>query len=574
MKKLWNYFGMYKKQVTLCFVATLMESIFFLMIPKLMSRIFDIGLRNQDKSYIYQNGGIMILFAAIAMIIGIYENYVSAIAAQGLGSNLRETLFDKVMDFSSANTDQFTNSSLITRMNSDVNAVQTGAIQFMRMIFVGGWRIVIALILAVQINARLTIIIVGTIIIFLIFLMVAMRLVMPWFSAMQKEMDDLNKKTQDNARAQRVVKAFVRKEYEKEKFNEPNSRLTKILGKANGILMSIVPFSAVALNGTIAAVLWFGGRQTGIGAMGFGDLNTFLSYAMQVCAAIGMVVICAGQLGKAVIAAGRVFEVIDSSPIIHNPIKNTDLMPKSGEVQFKNVSFQYTESDPKPTLDRINLVVPSGQFLAVVGSTGEGKSSLLGLISRLYDVNSGLVSVGGYDVKDYSLENLREAVAYVPQNNVLFSGTIRDNIRWGNPNASNDEIISACVAAQAHEFIMSLEKGYDTWIEQGGTNISGGQRQRLCIARALAKKSNILLLDDSTSALDTTTEAKILNCLRTDYKDTTVLLVAQKISSVIDADAILVLDKGTISGLGTHEELLRSNKVYQEIYQSQIKEAA
>jgi len=574
MKRLWNYFGMYKKRVILCFTATFMESIFFLMIPTLMSRIFDIGLNNQDKPYIYQTGGIMILCAVMAMIIGVYENYVSAIASQGLGSNLREALFNKVMDFSSANTDQFTNSTLITRLNSDVNAVQTGAIQFMRMIFVGGWRIVIALILAVRINARLTLIIVGTIIIFLTFLMIAMRLVMPWFSVMQKQMDDLNKKTQDNTRAQRVVKAFVRREYEKEKFNKPNLRLTKILLKSNGIIMSIVPLSAVVMNGTIAAVLWFGGKQTGVGTMGFGELNTFLSYAMQVCAAIGMVAVCAGQLGKAVAAARRVFEVLETSPVIQNSTKNTDLMIRSGEIQFRNVSFQYTKKDPKKALDKIDFAVPSGQFWAIIGSTGEGKSSLLSLISRQYDTSSGTVSVGGYDVKDYSLETLREAVAYVPQNNVLFSGTIRENIRWGNPTASDDEIVSVCAVAQAHEFIMGFEKGYDTWIEQGGTNVSGGQRQRLCIARALAKKANILLLDDSTSALDTTTEAKLLNCLRTDYKDTTVLLVAQKISSVINADAILVLDKGEISGLGTHEELLRNNKVYQEIYQSQIKEVA
>jgi len=573
VKKIWNNFGRYKKQVTLCFIATLIEATFFLMKPTFMSRIFDIGLGNQDKAYIYRTGGIMILCAVIAMAIGIYENHVSAIAGQGLGSNLRESLFDKIMDFSSANTDQFTNSSLITRLNSDVNAVQTGAIQFMRMIFVGGWRIVIALILAVRINAKLTLIIVGTIIIFLTFLIVAMRLVMPWFSTMQEELDDLNRKTQDNTHAQRVVKAFVRKKHEETKFNEPNSKLTKILGKANGIIMSIVPLSAVVMNGTIAAVLWFGGRQTGYGTMGFGELNTFLSYAMQVCAAIGMVAVCAGQLGKATAAAGRIFEVIDSSPAIHDPISNVGLMPKSGEIQFTNVSFQYTENDLQPALDTVSFVVPSGQFLAIVGSTGEGKSSMLSLIPRLYDAGKGVVSVGGYDVKDYSLENLREAVAHVPQNNVLFSGTIKENIRWGNPNASEDEIVSACIAAQAHDFITNLEQGYDTWIEQGGTNVSGGQRQRLCIARALVKKASILLLDDSTSALDTTTEAKIRKTLQTEYKGTTILLVAQKISSVIDADAILVLDKGKISGLGTHEELLKNNKVYQEIYYSQIKEA-
>lgn len=574
MKKIWNCFEVYKKQVLLCFIATLAEAIFFLMIPTFMSQLFDIGLGNQDKLYIYQKGGVMILFAVVAMLIGIYENHLSAIAAQGLGLNLREALFNKIIDFSAANIDQFTGSSLITRLNSDVNAVQAGALQFMRMIFVGGWRIVIALILAVRINAGLTWIIVLTIVVFLAFLIIAMRLVMPWFLAMQEEVDVLNKYTQDNTKSQRVVKAFVREQYEEEKFNKPNSQLTEILGKANGILMSIVPFSAIVMNATIAAVLWFGGKQTGYGRMGFGELNTFFSYAMQVCAAIGMVSICAGQLGKALTAASRIFEVLDTPSVIQNSITKDTLVPQSSEIQFDHVSFRYTDKHTNPALDKINLVVPSGQILAIIGSTGEGKSSLINLVARLYDADEGVVRVGGYDVKKYSLETLRENIAYVPQNNILFSGTIRENIKWGNPGASEEEIVSACIAAQAHEFITSLENGYDTWIEQGGSNVSGGQRQRICIARALVKQASILLLDDSTSALDATTEAKVRDSLRTSYTNTTILLVAQKISSIKEADAILVLDRGQISGLGTHEELLKNNKIYQEIYHSQIKEVA
>ncbi len=572
IKEIWKSFGGYKKFVILCMVGSLIEVVCSLMVPTVMAKIFDTGIAHQDKAYIIHQGCVMIVFALSAMAVGIYNAYGGAIAAQGLGANIRKKLYSHVMSLSQANIDQFTGSSLITRLSSDVNAVQAAVYQFIRSVVYAFFMIVVALTLAVRLNAKLSLIIVAGIVLFSIVLAIIFRFAVPKFGVMQEKTELLNQVTQENIFAQRVVKAFVRHDYEKSKFRRPNHDLQKISGNVFGLMFLIMPLSTLMMNGGTAAILWFGGKKSGFGGtIGIGDLNTFLSYSLQIFGAIMLLSIMTAQIGRAIVSAKRIYEVLAVKPEVQDKSKHEYMHVKSSELKFNQVSFNYTKDAPVPALSDIDLTIPSGQFLAIVGSTGEGKSSLAKLIPRLYDATTGSLLLGNHDVREYSLETLREQIAMVPQHNTLFSGTIRENILWGKQDAGEEEIIEACKAAQAHGFIMNFPEGYDTRIEQGGTNVSGGQRQRLCIARALVKGAGILILDDSTSALDTVTEKKIQNALREQYRTMTILLIAQKISSVQNADRILVLDNGRISGLGTHEELLQTNQIYQEIFESQKK---
>lgn len=572
IKRVWEAFGNYKKYVILCIFTTFFEATAYLTIPTFMAHVFDFGIANKNSSYIIRAGIIMVILALSAMVIGLLGNYASSLSAQGIGFNLRGSLFDHIMDFSSSNIDNFTESSLITRLNGDVNSIQTAIVQIMRMLFSGTWRILIALILAFFINAKLTLILVIGIIAFFLCLMLIFGLTMPWFPILQKETDRLNLVTQENTIALRVVKTFIRESYEEKKFNTPNSKLVNIMENAYGKMLSIMPMSTLVMNGMLTAVLWFGGMQAGTENMGFGSLTTFLSYSIQVSSSFFLLTLVSGQLGKAATCIKRIYEVIDYRPVIKNDKQKTELLMKKGEIELNNVCLKYIENNSMPPLSGINLKIPAGMFVGIIGSTGAGKSSLINLIPRLYDVSEGTIRIDGLDIHKYTLNNLRAAITIVPQSNVLFSGTIRENLKWGKPDATDEEITAVCKAAQAYDFIMKLPKGYDTWLEQGGSNLSGGQRQRLCIARALIKNAKILLMDDCTNALDTITEIKIREKLRKDYNKLTTLLIAQKISSVKDADMIIVLDDGKISGVGTHNQLLTKNQVYREINNSQAKE--
>lgn len=573
-KKIWKAFGSYKKYVILCIFTTFFEAASYLAIPTFMAHIFDFGLANKDSSYVIRTGAIMITLALSAMAIGLLGNYASSLCAQGLGFNLRESLFEHIMNFSSQDIDDFTTSSLITRLNSDVNSIQTAIIQIMRMLFSGTWRIIIALILAFFINAKLTLILIAGIIVFFLCLMLIFGLTMPWFPILQQETDKLNLVTQENIMAQRVVKTFIREDHEETKFNTPNTKLVNIMEHAYGKMLSIMPASTLVMNGMITAVLWFGGMDVGIGNMGFGSLTTFLSYSIQVSSSFFLLTLVSGQLGKAATCIKRIYEVIDYKSAIEDSKHQTHQLVKTGKIEFENISLKYSENTSIYALSEINIAISAGLFVGIIGSTGSGKSSLINLIPRLYDASEGVIRIDGIDIHKYSLNNLRASVATVSQDNVLFSGTIRENIKWGNPNATNEEIITVCKAAQADAFITKLPKGYDTWVEQGGSNFSGGQRQRLCIARALIKNAKILLMDDCTNALDTITEMKIRKALQRDYSQMTTLLISQKISSVKDTDMIIVFDNGKISGIGNHEFLLNENQIYREIYNSQTKEVS
>jgi len=563
-------FGKYKKYAIFCVVATLLEAITYLMVPTFMSRIFDVGLANNDRNYIFRIGILMIVLSLLAMGLGIYENYASAVSSQGMGMNIRLKLFNRIIDLSPEKLDKFSESTLITRLNSDVNAIQTATMQFMRMFLNGFWRVLVAIILAAFINVKLSFILIAGIIIFTFVMAFVFGLVMPWFSKMQNELDQINRVTNENIIAQRIIKLFNRKTHEEEKFNEPNQKLTVYMSKGYGIMMIIMPFTTLIMNGIIAAILWFGGIKTGFGIIGVGDLNAFLSYAVQVCGALSLISMVSVQIGKAITSSGRVMEVlkVQSDSINTDDIKHTI---QNADITFKNVSFTY-KGNTTPTLEDINFSIKPGSFVGVIGSTGEGKTTLVNLLLRFYEVNKGAITIDGNNINNYSIKYLREKIALVSQKNVLFSGSIKENIRWGNPNASDFNIQKACEAAQAGNFINHLAENYDTHVEQGGLNFSGGQRQRLCIARALIKNPKVLILDDSTSALDQLTEAAIRKTLNEDYKEVTKIMISQKISSIESCDLIIVLNGGKVNGLGTHAELLNNNSIYQEIYNSQKKE--
>lgn len=567
---IWKNMKGYKKYVWLCCIGSLFEVTCSLMVPTLVYKIFDVGIVEQNKGYITRIGFIMSGFAIAAMIVGIGNAYGSATVAQGLGANLRNHLFEKIMYLSAGDIDRFSAASLITRLSSDVIAVQIAALQFMRSVLYAFYMIIMALVLAFRLNWHLAMIIVIGIIIFSLVLTIIFHFAIPQFSDMQKSTEHLNQVTQENISAQRVVKAFVSQENEETKFRRPNHDLQRISGSVMGLMLLIMPLSILMMNIGVVSILWFGGTQTGInGSIGIGELNTFLSYALQTFGALMLLALMTAQIGRAVISMKRIIQVLETHPEVIDSAKDNIHHIMSGELSFERVSFKYTEDDPIPALSGIDISIPTGQFFAVLGSTGEGKSTLTKLVYRMYNATEGNVLIDKQNINAYTLKELRENIGVVPQKNVLFRGTIKDNIRWGKEGASDEEIVNACKAAQIHTFIMSLPKAYETQIEQGGSNLSGGQRQRLCIARTLIKNPKILILDDSTSALDTLTEKNIQSMLQEQYKDTTILLIAQKITSVMCADKILVLDKGKVMGIGKHEDLLKNNSIYQEIYESQ-----
>jgi ATP-binding cassette subfamily B protein len=573
LRKLIPYVKGYERAAVAGPLLVIVEIVCELILPLLMANIINIGINGDGGlRYILQQGGLMVLVAALAMLGGVVATRFTATASMGFGANLRKGLFDKVQEFSFADIDRFSSASLVTRMTNDVNALQTMLGFALRIMVRAVVMLVAALAVCVSINARLSVVLFVIIPVMALAIAALMTVCNKLFRVMQQKIDDLNGRVQENLVAIRVVKAFVRQKHEKEKFKGSNDALTASSLRVGTRIILMQPIMMIALFGAIVAVLWLGGNQVIVGDMLVGDLTSFITYISQILMSVLMVAMSLLQLSRAQACAQRICEVLETVPEIQDGAHAQDapLPPAQGRVEFRDVSFRYQATGTgDDVLAHIDLTVEPGQFVAIVGGTGVGKSSLVNLIPRFYDVTGGQVLVDGLDVREYPIEALRGRIGMVLQNNVLFSGTIRENLLWGKPDATEEELVQAAKNAQAYDFIMSFPEGFDTHLEQGGVNVSGGQKQRLCIARAMLRAPAVLILDDSTSAVDTATEARIQAAFKESLAGTTVLMIAQRISSVEHADKIVVLDDDHVSGVGSHQELLESNNIYQEIYQSQ-----
>ena len=572
-KKLMGYINGYKKAAVLAPTLVAIETICELMMPLIMANILDIGIEGDGGfSYILKCGLMILVLSLFSMGGGVFAAKYATAASQGFGANLRRSMFDKVQDFSFADIDRFSSASLITRMTNDVtqiqNLVNMGLRMVVRMIFM----LIASLVICFSIHAKLSLILVVAMPVMGIAIGSLMSVCHKLFKRFQEKIDGLNDSVQENLIAIRVVKAFVREKYEKAKFQKRNDELTSAALAAVMRVVWMGPIMMISCNLCIIFALWFGGKFVIGESMLYGDLYSFISYIGNVLFSVMMFAMTLLNLTRAKACAERILEVLDTTPDIRNSddCDSFALPERRGSIEFRDVSFRYVATGTgDDVLSHIDLKIEPGEFVAVIGGTGTGKSSLVNLIPRFYDVTGGAVLVDGADVRDYPIEALRDRIGMVLQNNVLFSGTIRENLLWGNPDATEEEIITAAKNAQAYDFIMSFPDGFDTYIDQGGVNVSGGQKQRLCIARAMLRKPEILILDDSTSAVDSATEAKIRESFSENLKGTTVIIIAQRISSVRHADKIVILDDDHIAGIGTHDELMASNEIYQEIYQSQ-----
>ncbi len=541
------------------------------LMPKLMANIINIGAANKDTGYILYTGLKMIGVALFMAATGILGAYFAVKGSVYFARDLRRDVFGKIQRFSFANIDRFSTGSLVTRLTNDITQVQNLVAMMLRMMFRAPFMLIGALIMAISMNAQLAVILIVIIPILTVVIAILIRLGFPRFEKMQKKIDALNSNIREALTNVRVIKSFVREDYEEERFASSNRDLKETALHAFHLVIFVMPIMALATNLTTLAVVWFGGKQILVGTMQVGDLTAFTTYIVQILISLMMLAMILLQCSRAIASGKRILEVLDEKLDLNDDAAaHKDHVPGSGSIRFEHVSFRYYKESPEKVLDDINVTIESGQTVGIIGSTGCGKTTLVQMIPRLYDADEGSIYVDGVNVKDYSLYNLREGVGMVLQKNVLFSGTIEENLLWGNPDADKTQVEEAAKAAQAQEFILGTTGGYETDLGQGGVNVSGGQKQRLCIARALLKKPRILILDDSTSAVDTATEARIREAFSTTLKETTKLIIAQRISSVKDADKILVMDEGKIVGEGTHEELMASCETYQEIYNSQM----
>ena len=574
-KRIFGYFGKYKKYAILAPLTVSLEVLLEIWIPYLMADIIDVGIANKDTKYVVRIGGLMVLVALVSLAFGAFAGRCGAMASTGLVRNVRKALFNKVQDFSFSNIDHFSTPSLITRMTTDLNYVQNSVQMIVRMLFRGPLMMAAATFMTFRINHELAVIYLIAIPLLGGTIAVISIKAHPHFVAMFDKYDRLNGTVQENLIGIRVVKSFVRRDHENKKFIKSATDVLEEAVKAERFVTTNGPIMQLTVNACIIALLWFGGKRIIVGNMQSGELISFINYTNQILIQLMMLsmVLVTVIISRAAIT--RILEVLDEKIDLDDVNADPALKPENGEVRFDNVSFNYSarKDAEDMTLTDINFDLKSGELVGVIGGTGVGKSTLVQLIPRLYDVTKGSVRVGGHDVRDYKLKTIRDAVAIVLQKNVLFTGTIRENLLWGNENATDEEIIEACRSAQAHDFIMSFPDGYDTELAQGGTNVSGGQKQRLCIARALLKKPKVMILDDSTSAVDTATEAAIRTALREHHNDITTIIIAQRITSVMDADKIIVLDEGRIDAIGIHDELMKTNKIYREVYESQQKGA-
>ena len=563
----------YKKSSILTPVLVSIEVIVECIIPFYIAKLINHIQDGTDMSLILKYGFMLIGLAFVSLFFGAMAGKTCATASCGFAKNLRHDLFYKVQEFSFTNIDKFSTSSLVTRLTTDISNVQMAYMMIIRIAVRSPMMFIFAMIMAFKMCPQLSTVyvIVVPFLAFALFLII--KKAMPLFNRIFKKYDNLNNSVQENIKGMRVVKSFVREDYEKNKFAKASEEVRNDFTRAeklvalNGPVMQLAMYVAMILASYFGAKLIIG---SGGSAMGVGDLSSLFTYGMQILSSLMMLSMIFVMITISSASAQRICEVLKEESSIENP-QNPIMSVPDGSIDFNNVSFKYHKEAEKCALTDINLHIKSGETIGIIGGTGSSKSSLIQLISRLYDVNEGEVKVGGNNVKDYDIETLRNAVSVVLQKNVLFSGTIKDNLRWGNMNATDEELVRVCKLAQADEFISALPDGYDTHIKQGGTNVSGGQKQRLCIARALLKKPKIIIFDDSTSAVDTKTDALIRKALSTEIPDTTKLIIAQRISSVQDADRIVVMDDGKINAVGTHEELLQSNDIYKEVYYSQNK---
>jgi ATP-binding cassette subfamily B multidrug efflux pump len=573
IKKLAAYLGHYKKYMIYSLFLVMGDVVCELSMPLLMAKIVDEGIPQSDIGFIARIGFMMAGLALLAIGFGMTNMKFSADASQGFAANIRRVLFEKVQSFSFTNIDSFSSASLITRLTSDVTQIQNTIMMSLRMLLRGPLMLVVAVIFVLIINARLSLVIFAALPVLVIVVILVMKTAERLFTIMQQRLDALNSTVQENLIAIRVVKAFVREAHEKLKFKKSNDEFMEAASKAGYLTATIMPIMMFVLNFTTIFVIWFGGNMVGEGTMGPGALISFISYLMQILMSVMMFSMMFLLFARARACARRIVEVLDTEVTITDRPRPTEGRKEPevtrGKIEFQNVDFRYATGEGKNVLSDISFTAEPGEVVAVIGGTGSGKSSLLSLIPRLYDVTGGRVLVDDIDVRDYYLEALREGIGMVLQQNVLFTGSIRENLMWGNGNASQEDIEYCTRDAQAHDFIIGAAEGYDTVLGQGGVNVSGGQKQRLCIARAMLKKPHVLILDDSTSSVDTATEAQIKRALRNNHKDITVLIVSQRIKSVKDADKIIVLDDGKISGIGTHETLFEDNEIYREICISQ-----
>lgn len=559
----------FKKDSILTPCCMILEVLMEMMIPLLMASIIDNGVEVGDMNHIYKVGVFMIAAACIGLFAGLMGAKYGARASTGLARNLRKSMYANIQTFSFANIDKYSTAGLVTRMTTDVTNIQNAYQMILRMCFRAPTSLICAMVMAFIINARLAsiyliaVIFLGTCLFFII------RRTTKYFRQVFEKYDDLNASVQENVSAIRVVKAFVREDYENDKFSRATKNLYNMFVNAEKVMVLNNPLMQITVYACILLISWLGAKMIVADSLTTGQMMSLLTYCMNILSSLMMLSMIFVMITMSMASGERIAEVLNEKSDLVNP-QDPDYEVPDGRISFQNVSFSYHKTAEKPVLENINLDIKAGETIGIIGGTGSSKSSLVNLISRLYDVTDGKVLVGGKDVRSYDLDTLRKEVSVVLQKNVLFSGTILENLRWGNPDASKEECIRACQMACADEFIRQFPDGYDTYIEQGGTNVSGGQKQRLCIARALLKKPKILILDDSTSAVDTATDARIRKAFEEMIPGTTKLIIAQRISSVQHADRILVLDEGKVNGFAAHEELLESNEIYRDVYESQV----
>ena len=571
LKRWLHYARPYARYFVIGPLCMIVEVLGEILLPSLYGSIVNVGIAEQNVWYIAGVCGLMILTAVLMMTGGVGGAYFASKASVNYAADLRRDVYSKIQKFSFANIDRFSTGSLVTRLTNDVTQIMNMINMLMRMCLRAPGMLIGALIMTIAMNPSLAVVLAVSIPLLAVIIVTVVRTGFPRFTRMQAKMDGLNNKIQEDLTNVRVIKSFVREDFEKERFAQANGDLKSTTMRALSVVIMMMPAMMLVMNFTILAVIWFGGQQVIGGTMAVGDLTAFINYVTQILMSLMMLTMVFMNSSRTVASARRISEVLDEKiDLTDERAAHRELSVARGEVEFKNVSFRYYKTSDEKVLDNINLTIRPGETVGIIGSTGCGKTTLVSMIPRLYDVDEGEVLVDGIDVRDYDLVKLRDGVGMVLQKNVLFSGTIEENLRWGDADAPVEAIAEAAKSAQADDFVRKFPEGYQTVLDQGGTNVSGGQKQRLCIARALLKRPKILILDDSTSAVDTATEMRIRAAFRNELRDSTKIVIAQRVTSVMDADKIVVMDEGRITGVGTHAELLASNREYQEIYYSQM----